>query len=136
MVPLINIDSVGGMQTRNAITVSEQYTERLIPFTDALPDDLCIYQSGDSMSPAINAGAVLLIRQVLDWEEYFGYGGTFVLWLKDGRRITKQILKYTPDPKNFVVCRSFNSDYQDEELPKRLILQVWKVIKVLSDKGW
>lgn len=136
LVPLINIDSVGGMSHTNDIDWRSQYTVRKIPFTDARPDDVAIYQSGDSMSPGIPAGSILHIRQVHDWQEYFGYGNTFVLWLKDDRRITKQVLKFREDPKNFVTCHSFNPSYQDEELPKKFIRQVWKVITVLSDKGW
>lgn len=136
LVPLINIDSVGGLHHGNDITWREQYTVRHIPFIDARPDDVAIYQSGDSMTPGIPAGSILHLRQVKDWQEYFGYGDTFVLWLKDERRITKQVLKYRQDPKNYVTCHSFNPAYEDEELPKKFIRQVWKVITVLSDKGW
>lgn len=136
MVPLINIDSVGGMSSSNDIAWYQQYIIRHIPFIDAREDDIAIYQSGDSMSPGIPSGSILHLRQVHGWEEYFGYGDTFVLWLKDDRRITKQVLKYTPDPKNYVICHSFNPEYADEELPKKYIRQVWKIITILSDKGW
>ena len=136
MVPLINIDSVGSMERTNSLTWRDQYVVREIPFIDARPDDVAIYQSGDSMTPGIPSGSILHIRQVHDWQEYFGYGDTFVLWLKDDRRITKQVLKYREDPKNYVICHSFNPDYEDEELPKKFIRQVWKVITILSDKGW
>lgn len=135
-VPLVNIDSVGGMWSQNAITPSEQYTIRSIPFPDARPDDVAILQSGDSMSPTIPPGAILQIRQVVDWQEYFGYGNVFVLWLKDDRRITKQVLKYGPDPKTYVTCHSYNPDAADEELPRSMIKQVWKVVNVLINKGW
>ena len=136
MVPLINIDSVGSMERNNSLTWRDQYVVREIPFIDARPDDVAIYQSGDSMTPGIPSGSILHIRQVHDWQEYFGYGDTFVLWLNDDRRITKQVLKYSEDPKNYVICHSFNPVYEDEELPKKFIHQVWKVITILSDKGW
>ena len=136
MVPLINIDSVGSMERTNSLTWRDQYVVREIPFIDARPDDVAIYQSGDSMTPGIPSGSILHIRQVHDWQEFFGYGDTFVLWLKDDRRITKQVLKYSEDPRNYVICHSFNPSYGDEELPKKFIRQVWKVITILSDKGW
>lgn len=136
MVPLINIDSVGSMERTNSLTWRDQYVVREIPFIDARPDDVAIYQSGDSMTPGIPSGSILHIRQVYDWQEYFGYGDTFVLWLKDDRRITKQVLKFREDPRNYVICHSFNPSYGDEELPKKFIRQVWKVITILSDKGW
>lgn len=136
MVPLINIDSVGGIHSQNLLTAGEQYVESLVPFPDARPDDVAILQSGDSMSPTIPPGAILQIRQVVDWREYFGYGNVFVLWLTDDRRITKQVLKYKPDPQTYVTCHSYNADAADEELPKSMIKQVWKVVNVLINKGW
>lgn len=136
LVPLINIDSVGGMHSENRVTASEQYIERMIPFPDARPGDVAILQSGNSMAPTIPAGAILQIRKVVGWQEYFGYGNDFVLWLDDDRRITKQVLKYTPDPANYITCHSYNPESADEELPKSMIKEVWKVVNVLINKGW
>lgn len=136
LVPLVNIDSVGGMKSNNDLVSSEQFIERMIPFTEAREGDIAIHQSGDSMSPGIPAGSILLIRNVENWREYFGYGNVFVLWLKDDRRLTKRVDKYSADPTKYVVCHSFNPEYADEELPKSFIREVWKVIKVLNDKGW
>lgn len=135
-IPLIHIDSVGGVHSPNSLTNSEQYVERMIPFPDARPGDVAILQSGNSMAPTIPAGAILQIRKVENWREYFGYGGDFVLWLTDERRITKQVLKYEPDPKNYVTCHSYNPEAADEELPKSMIQEVWKVVNVLINKGW
>ena len=136
LVPLINVDSVGGMEGHNIEVADGQFVEALIPFPDARPDDWAIHQSGESMAPAIPAGAILQIRQVIDWQEYFGYGNVYVLWLKDDRRITKLVKKYDLDPQNYVLCCSYNPDYADEELPRKMIKQVWKVVNVLINKGW
>ena len=135
-IPLIHIDSVGGVHSPNALAASEQYVERLVPFPDARPGDVAILQSGNSMAPTIPAGAILQIRRVEGWREYFGYGNDFVLWLDDDRRITKQVLKYAPDPQNYVTCHSYNPEAGDEELPKSMIVEVWKVVNVLINKGW
>lgn len=136
LVPLINIDSVGGIHSDNAITPGEQYTIKLLPFAEAREGDVAILQSGNSMYPTIPSGSALLIREVVDWREYFGYGGIYVLWLRDGRRITKEIRRYDADPQNYVWCVSYNPDVADEELPKSLIVGVWKVVKYLADFGW
>ncbi len=136
MIPLVHIDSVGGVYSPNSLAASEQYIERMIPFPDARPGDVAILQSGNSMAPTIPAGAILQIRRVEGWREYFGYGSDFVLWLTDDRRITKQILKYDPDPANYVTCHSYNPEAADEELPKKMIQEVWKVVNVLINKGW
>lgn len=136
MVPLIHIDSVGGVHSDNSIDPSEQYVIRMLPFTEARPGDVAILQSGNSMYPTIPSGSALLIRQVEGWREYFGYGGLYVLWLTDGRRITKEIRRYDPDPEHYVWCVSYNPDIADEELPKSMIRGVWKVIKYIADFGW
>ena len=136
LIPLVNIDSVGGIHSSNSLATSEQYVERMIPFPDARQGDVAILQSGNSMSPTIPAGAIMQIRRVDNWMEYFGYGNDFVLWLSDDRRITKQVLKYEPDPANYVTCHSYNPESADEELPKSMIKEVWKVVNVLINKGW
>lgn len=136
LVPLINIDSVGGIHSSNIIDCSEQYVIRRMPFTEAQDGDVAILQSGNSMYPTIPSGSVLLIREVVDWQEYFGYGNIYVLWLRDGRRITKEIRRYDADPHNYVWCVSYNPDVADEELPRSMIRGVWKVIKYIADFGW
>lgn len=136
LVPLVHIDSVGGIHSENSLVSSEQYVERMVPFPDARPGDVAILQSGNSMAPTIPAGAIMQIRRVSNWREYFGYGNDFVLWLTDERRITKQVLKYAPDPQNYVTCHSYNPESADEELPKSMIKEVWKVVNVLINKGW
>lgn len=135
-VPLINIDSVGGIHSENAITASEQYVIRELAFDGAREGDVAILQSGNSMSPTIPSGAVLLIREVVDWREYFGYGNVYVLLLKDGRRITKEVRRYEPDPTNYITCASYNPEVAPEELPRAYILRVWKVVKCLIEFGW
>ena len=136
LVPLINIDSVGGIHSNNILDPDEQYIIRRIPFTDARDGDVAIYQSGTSMSPTIPPGSVLHIRQVEGWQEYLGYGNLYVLLLADDRRITKEIRRYDPDPRNYVLCVSYNDNAAPEELPRSFIRGVWKVIKVLADYGW
>lgn len=136
LIPLVHIDSVGGMHSKNDVMDEQEYIERYVPFMDACDGDKAIFQSGDSMIPTIPAGSILQIRKVENWREYFGYGGIFVLLLTDGRRITKEVNRYDLDPKNYVMCISHNPAVADEELPKSMIASVWKVIKILTDRGW
>lgn len=135
LVDIINIDAVGGVHSDNAITPSEQYTIGRIPFTNAREGDVAILQSGNSMSPTIPPGSVLLIREVVNWQEYLD-NGVYVIWLTDDRRITKEIRRYAPDPQNYILCVSYNPDVADEPLPRSLIRGVWKVVKFIADFGW
>lgn len=136
LVPLFHIDSVGGLHSNNEIVNETQYTERFIPFVNAQEGDIAIVQTGTSMIPTIPPGSILQLRKVENWREYFGYGNIFVIELTDGRRITKEVSRYDSNPKEFIWCISHNPGVPDEELPKSMIVSVWKVIKVLTDKGW
>lgn len=136
LVPIIHIDSVGGMHSTNTIAQEPQYIEGYVPFTDAREGDICIIQSGDSMTPTCPSGSLLLIRRVENWRQYFGYGNIFVIELSDGRRITKEVTRYEENPEEYVWCISHNPDVPDEELPKNMIVSVWKVIKIQINKGW
>lgn len=137
LVPLINSDAVGGMHKMNDINVTDpEYIIKYIPFVDATPDDVCIRVTSDSMIPTCPPGCIVQIREVPNWREYFGYGNLFVIQLKDGRRIIKEVTKYEDNPKDYVLCISHNKSVPPEELPKSFIVSVWKVIKVLTDRGW
>lgn len=136
LVPLLNLDAVGGIHSPNVVPGDYEYPDQLIPFTDALEGDVALTVSGESMSPTCPPGSRVLIRQVPQWREYFGYGNIFVLLLTDGRRILKEVQKYSEDSKNYILCKSHNDKYPEEELPKNMIASVWKVIKILNERGW
>lgn len=136
LVPLLNLDAVGGMHKPNASVGESEYMEKLIPFTDAQKDDVALIVSGNSMEPTCPAGSKVLIREVKNWKEYFGFGNIFVILLEDGRRILKEVQKYPEDPKRYVLCKSHNDKYPEEELPKSMIKSVWKVVKILNERGW
>lgn len=136
LVPLLNLDAVGGMHSLNSESGDSEYIDKLIPFTDAQDGDVALIISGESMSPTCPSGSKVLIREVPRWNEYFGYGNIFVLLLTDGRRILKEVQKWHEDSKNYILCRSHNDKYPEEELPKSMIAGVWKVIKILNERGW
>ena len=136
LVPIVHIDSVGGLHSNNAITDEPQYIEGYVPFVNAREGDKAIYESGNSMIPTIPPGSLIQVRKVESWREYFGYGNIYVIELTDGRQVTKEVAKYEPDPKNYILCKSHNPDVADEELPRSMIVSVWKVINILINKGW
>ena len=55
---------------------------------------------------------------------------------KAKKYILKEVQKYQDDPKNYVLCKSHNDKYPEEELPKSMISSVWKVVKILNERGW
>lgn len=137
LVPVVHVDSVGGIHSHNEVSSFEpHYIEGYVPFVNAKDGDKAIFQTGNSMIPTCPPGSLLQVREVPNWREYFGYGNIFVIELKDGRRITKEVNRFDENPKDFVWCKSHNPNVADEELPKSMIASVWKVVKILTDKGW
>ena len=134
MVAVWNFDAVGG--SSNEITDAPAYIERYVPFVGAHKDDMCVHVTGNSMIPTYSPGSLVLMREVPNWREYFGYGHNFVIFLNDGRRILKEVQRYAENPKDYVLCVSHNRDYPDEELPKSMIRNVYKVIMSLTNEGF
>lgn len=136
LVPVYNFDAVEGMSAANDITDAPAYIEKYVPFVGAHDGDICVHVTGNSMIPTYSPGTMLLIRKVEGWKEFFGYGHTFVLFLNDGRRILKEVRRYAENPKDYVLCVSHNKEYEDEELPKSMIVSVYKVIMALTNDGF
>lgn len=136
LVPVYNFDAVGGLHKGNEITDAPAFIEKYVPFAGAHTDDICVHVTGNSMIPTYSPGTLLLIRKVEGWREYFGYGHTFVLFLNDGRRILKEVCRYNENPKEYVLCVSHNKEYEPEELPKSMIVSVYKVIMALTNDGF
>lgn len=136
LVPVYNFDAVGGMNGSNDVTDAPAYIERHVPFPGARKDDICVHITGNSMIPTYCPGSLILVREVQDWREYFGYGHCFVLFLRDGRRILKEVQRFAEDPKEYVLCVSHNRDYPAEELPRNLIRAVYKVIMTYTNEGF
>lgn len=136
MVPVYNFDAVGGMESYNDITDAPAYIEKYVPFAGAKIGDICVHVTGNCMIPTYSPGTLLLIREVEGWREYFGYGHTYVLFLNDGRRILKEVRKFAENSKDYVLCVSHNREYEPEELPKSMIVSVYKVIMALTNDGF
>ena len=136
LVPLYNFDTVGGMNVSAEVIDNAEYIDSYIPFPNANTTDICIPVTGSSMIPTYPSGCIVLLREVQLWREYFGYGNVFVLFLKDGRRILKEVQKSNEDTKENVLCVSYNAKNPAEELPKSMISKVFKVIRVLTNEGF
>ena len=137
LVPLINMDAVGGMDSSNEMTIYDpQYVIGMVPFIEAQDGDICIFVSGTSMVPSYSSGSKILLRKVINWQEYFGYGEVYCIVLTDGRRILKEVHKSNVNPKEYVLCVSHNKDVDPEELPRCMISSVWKVLATQRLEGY
>ena len=124
LVPMYNLDARGGFLS-NDVVDSAQYVMDRIPFRGASASDICIPISGNSMLPTIRPGAIVLLRPVEYWREFLEMGQIYVLCLRDGRRIVKE-LRSSQD-KDKYRCISHNPDFDEVEIPKSLIESVFLV---------
>ena len=91
-----------------------------------------IRANGDSMSPAINDGDFIAVREVTDMEDIF-YGQVYLV-LTSEYRMVKYIRKYEPDEDNYVLLRSENPNYDDIKMKKSKIIKMFIVENILSLK--
>lgn len=131
LIPLYNLDNTDILALTSQSTPFK--AERLIPFEKAQEGDIAIRHLGDSMLPSVPSGSIMHLREVRLWRGYFGFGQIYMLVLTDGRRVVGEIRKSEDKPIDNIVLVFGNTQ---EELPKSLILTVWKVLKILVEFGW
>lgn len=81
----------------------------------------------DSMERLIKSGSVLFGTQVKEWESHLEYGQIYGIICTDGRRYLKYIKKFKDNPKDYFLLKSENDDYDDMDMPKEKIRNIWLV---------
>jgi phage repressor protein C with HTH and peptisase S24 domain len=127
LIPVVNLDSRGGMAFNEEVQTDAYITGRLpFPKTIAHQGDVVIPIYGDSMEPTYKAGSMVLIREVELWREYLELGCTYIIGLVDDRRIIKNVMAGS-DTQHYLLV-SINPSYQPQEIAKNIIRSVWRVI--------
>lgn len=126
LVPLYNLDARGGFDS-NSIVDTAEYVDDYIPFKDAKKGDICVPVTGKSMIPTYYPGSVILLHEIEQWREFIEMGQIYVIILKDGRRLLKELKHGVDDRKNNFLCVSHNPEIEPVELPKDLIFKVYLV---------
>ena len=127
IIPVVNLDSRGGMAYNEEVQTETYVTGRLpFPTSIAHQGDVVIPIYGDSMEPTYKAGSMVLIREVELWREYLELGCTYVIGLVDDRRVFKTVMAGN-DADHFLLV-SINPAYQPQEISKGIIRSVWRVI--------
>lgn len=121
-----DIDVTAGPSGRSLMFSSEQVIGSInVPFINA--ENYIVKVSGDSMSPVINNGDMLAIREVKNLSLIF-WGQIYVVLLDDYRMV-KYIRKHeNPD---LVILKSANNDYDDIEIPRDEIRALFVVENII-----
>lgn len=92
--------------------------------------DLAITVQGESMAPEYPNGSIVLLKRI-NHNSFIEWGKTYVLDTCNGT-IVKNVHKSNDDDK--ITCRSINPKYDDFDVPKEDIRQMFKVLMCLSSK--
>jgi len=127
LIPVASSDSIGGTRFNQEVN-TEEYITGYLPFPTSIAHhgDVVIPIYGDSMEPTYKAGSMVLIREVELWREYLELGCTYVIGLVDDRRVIKTVMAGN-DADHFLLV-SINPAYQPQEIDKKIIRSVWRVI--------
>lgn len=127
LVPVASSDSIGGTRFNEEVN-TEEYINGYLPFPTSIAHqgDVVIPIYGDSMEPTYKSGSMVLIREVELWREYLELGCTYVIGLVDDRRIIKTVMEGR-DVKHLLLV-SINPAYEPQEIDKKIIRSVWRVI--------
>ena len=124
--PVYSVDVTAGPMTRSMMFSQEN----IVGYIDipAIPDDCRIVRvSGDSMTPVINNGDYLAVRELRNPDLIF-WGQIYVLLLDDYRMV-KYLRKH--DNPDMVILRSENPKYDDMEVRRTDIRDIMIVHNIL-----
>ncbi|MCD8261285.1 MAG: XRE family transcriptional regulator, partial [Bacteroides sp.] len=124
LIPLYSLDVVGGINNQEMDIMG--YITGYMPFVNALPEDIAVVVTGNSMYPTFPAGCYVQIRKIEMWRHYIEFGQVHIIDLLDGRRLIKEIRKGRDD-QHFKLI-SHNKDFDDTEVPIDFINAVWLVL--------
>jgi phage repressor protein C with HTH and peptisase S24 domain len=80
----------------------------------------------DSMEKLIKSGSILFGTKEASWLEHLEFGQIYGIVCTDGRRYLKYIRRAENNSEYFLL-RSENKDYDDFEIPKRVIRSIWLI---------
>lgn len=86
--------------------------------------------TGTSMQPAIGSGDIIGLREVKDWNAFLPMNETYAIVTKNDIRTVKVIRKGSDD--QHLTLHAINNEFDDQEIDKTSILQVFRVIAVLK----
>lgn len=121
-----DIDVTAGPNERSLMFSSEQIIGSInVPFIN--PENHIVRVSGDSMSPVINNGDMLAIREIKNLNMIF-WGQIYVVILDDYRMV-KYVRKH--DNPDLVILKSANRDYDDIEIARNEIRSLFVVENII-----
>lgn len=127
--PVYDVDSTMGSDSR-PMEFLQEHVIGYVNMPSISKNAAIIRANGDSMSPVINDGNFIAVREITDFDDIF-YGQIYLVVTAQNRMV-KYVRKNKDDEKNYVILRSENKEYDDILMPKAKILKMFIVENILS----
>lgn len=124
--PYYNVDFLEGFDVIiNDQTISPEYLINFKKYDDA---DYWCNISGHSMDPLISNGEIIAIKQLNDWRDFLLYGEVYGIITKD--MCTVRVVTKSDKGDDYIHLVPVNKSevYQPQDLPKKLITHVFRVL--------
>jgi phage repressor protein C with HTH and peptisase S24 domain len=113
-------------------SVLESYNDSAETISDymAIPGsqkaDFCCRAYGNSMTPNIQSGDIVSMKKIDDWQTFLALNEVYGIVTSNGLRVIK-VLRRGSDSEHFTL-HSFNSEFEDQEIEKASIINIYKVV--------
>jgi phage repressor protein C with HTH and peptisase S24 domain len=128
--PVYDIDATCGNLSR-PIVFTDEHIIGHVNLPNVSSSAVIIRANGDSMTPHINDGDWIAVREVFNFNELY-YGQVYLVITEELRLL--KYLRKDEDEQNYVILRSENDRYDDIRLAKSSIRSLFIVENVLSLK--
>lgn len=127
--PIYNLDATCGADGRS-IEFLQEHIIGYVNMPNVSKSASLIRANGDSMTPTINDGDFIAVREVTDMDDIF-YGQIYLV-ITAQNRMVKYVRRYAEDEANYVILRSANPEYDDIKMAKSKIVKMFMVENILS----
>lgn len=125
LVPLFNLEAVAGFDG----FIDNEYVEGTMSWPGAKQGDFAVHVSGNSMTPRIPDGSILLARPYtfIGFDD-LDFGRVHIVVTDDCAMI--KVLRFDPDHPGHVLLVSYNEDYPVRSLPATEIRHLYLAVSV------
>ena len=125
-VPYYDVDFIGGFDlVFNAQNVHPEYYIDHPLYNKA---DCWCNVSGHSMEPVISHGDTIALKRVQDWADFLPFGEIYAIVTDEHRTIKRVTRSDRGDDFFTLVPENKAEEYRAQDIPKRLITHVFKVL--------
>lgn len=124
-VPYYDVDFISGFDlVMNDQTINPAYWIDFQRYNNA---DCWCNVTGRSMEPEISHGDIIALKEIKDWQIFFPYGEVYAIVTTEIRTI-KKVTGTVNEDKLLLIPLNTSLEFQPQEIPKSIILKVFKVL--------